>query len=264
MRISLNRGGRRGCFGGALILTVLPMLFTAFTAWKFSRTLKQGTPEVVDTISWIQKIPFIERVPGVSDALKQVQELIPEMRGVPGDPRRFDPVSSLGTARTFAGKGSQLVEMNVQFVGADGTQDLTAEYSPGPGTEYKFVREVGRPKDAPPPGAGGGDGKGPWYEVIEVRVARPGQRVSRTVNASRASFASKGMMRFPEKPTTDKTASIPDPTCSIASFWEIAKKAREIPADAVAQLKYDDDGYRFTVKGFKVDLRFDTSCKPRR
>ena len=93
------------------------------------------------------------------------------------DPTRFDPVASYPAVLAFAGDGAELLEFEARYVRADGTMDLNASYgSASPRTDYKFALKLAvPPTNAPPVGAGGGEGK-KWYQPVEIEVYEPGQR----------------------------------------------------------------------------------------
>jgi hypothetical protein len=240
----VRAGGARGCIVVLVLLVLVAFLlggFGARFAWRAARPLMKPA--------------------GFNEALSKLG-LIPEMRAVPGDASRFDPIASYAAVRDLAGPGAQLVSMNVRFVRSDGTLDLKAAYQPGPGADYSFVREVPRPATAPPPGAGGG--AGPWYEPVQVRVFEPGRRVTRTVNGSRSSFENTGMLRDPGTPTLNADKPIADPTCSMAALWKLATAGRAVPADAVASVRYQADGYSFTIADLKISAAFGPDCVRRK
>ncbi len=188
----------------------------------------------------------------------------PESQPVKGDPAHFDPIASLNDARTFAGSGSQLVSLVASYVRSDGTMDLTATYTPGPNTEYKFVREVPRPTNAPPVGAGGTK-NGKWYEAVTINVYQPGQTSyvrSFGGNVSTSySYTNEGMEKDVDDPTTNPDGPVlPDPKCSFVDLWKQAIK-KDAPKDAVAVITYSENGYDFNITG-TMDMQFDTNCKP--
>jgi hypothetical protein len=186
----------------------------------------------------------------------------PETKPIAGDPTHFDPLVGLDEARTFAGDGAQLVSIVASYVRSDGTMDLNATYSPAPSTEYKFLREVPRPENAPPVGAGGTKG-GKWYEPITIEVYEPGQ--TRHVTSfggnisSEYTYTNQGMEKNVDDPTSNPSDDIvADPTCSFTDMWNEALK-KDAPADAVAVIEYNSDGYEFNIVGTLV-LRFDENC----
>ncbi len=212
--------------------------------------------------AWRAAAPLM-KPDGLNEALSRISGgLVPEMREVAGDATHFDPIAAYGAARDLAGPGAQLTSMNVRFVRSDGTLDLKAAYSPSPGVDYGFVREVPRPANAPPPGAGGG--AGPWYEPVRITVLEPGRTISRSINGSRATFPNRGMIRYPETATLKADTPIADPACSLAALWKGATAGRNVPADAVAVVRYEADGYRFAIADLKVNAAFGPDCRPRK
>jgi hypothetical protein len=183
-----------------------------------------------------------------------------DTRPVPGDASRFNPLAALPDIRAYAGEGAQLISIEADYVRSDGTMELTAEYSPSPRVEYQFVREMPRPADAPPIGAGGAN-TGPWYEPITIKAYKPGQWWNVTRGNSEYSYMNQGLERETSSPRNDMTDQIvADPSCSFGDFWQVALK-KDAPKDAVATINYDQYGYSFSISGLSVDLRFDMTCR---
>jgi hypothetical protein len=197
-------------------------------------------------------IPFFETGGGNEDT-----------RPVPGDARRFDPIAALPGVREYAGVGAKLVSLRADYVRSDGTLDLNADYTPKPNVDYRFIREVARPADAAPIGAGGSN-TGPWYEPIRIRAYQPGQwrQVTRSGGgvSLRYSYMNRGMERDAGAPTTNAETVAPDPACSLADLWQVAL-TKDAPREAVAVIEYDAAGYEFRISGLSVDLGFDMDCK---
>lgn len=179
-----------------------------------------------------------------------------DTREVPGDPTRFDPIASYQAVRDYAGDNTELVSIDAYYVRSDGTLDLTVtNYTPR--VVYEFTRETPRPADAPPIGAGGTAGK--WYENISIEAYQPGKWWSVSSSSGDYSFMNKGMEREVEKPTSSQPTTVPAPRCSFADLWAEALK-HDAPRDAVAIIEYDRYGYRFSISGLSIDLRFDMEC----
>ncbi|MCC6629374.1 MAG: hypothetical protein IT340_18475 [Chloroflexi bacterium] len=186
-----------------------------------------------------------------------------EQRPIPGDPHRFDPAAGLATAREFAGDGAELVAIRLGGVRSDGTLDLQASYRPTPDAEYRFARRLAQPPPNAPPVGAGGSASGVWYEPVVVRFSEPGQR--RRVSATGGSaidYITTGLDRRTEAPTATATALAPPPVCTAAALWQQAR-TRGAPADAVARIEYNRDGYTFIISGTPVNLRFGHDCQPR-
>ncbi|MFN0146395.1 MAG: hypothetical protein ACKVT1_07795 [Dehalococcoidia bacterium] len=185
-----------------------------------------------------------------------------DTREAPGDARAFDPLAALPEIAAYAGEGARLISVEIALVRADGTLDLKASYTPKPQVTYTFAREIPRPADAPPPGAGGAN-TGPWHEPVEVRVYEPGQRRRRTTTSGgvrrTVDYVNKGMERDVGEASAAAVAFVETPACRIAEFWKAAI-AQGAPADGVARITYDADGYDFAVTGFRVSLRFGADC----
>jgi hypothetical protein len=99
---------------------------------------------------------------------------------------------------------------------------------------------------------------------VKIQVFEPGRTISRTINASRATFQNQGMIRDPGTATLSADKPIADPTCPMASLWKLATAGRNVPADAVAVVRYDEDGYRFTINDLKIGASFGSDCRPRK
>jgi hypothetical protein len=185
-----------------------------------------------------------------------------DTRDLPGDARSFDPFAALPAVLEYAGDGAQLVEIEMSLVRADGTMDLKPDYSPKPYTDYTFVREVPRPSDAPPPGAGAAN-TGPWYETVEIRAYEPGQTRRRVITGGNTNsdvrYKNKGLERSVSSARSGAVETVPFPACAVSDLFAEAI-ARGAPADAVARLTYDVDGYEFRITGMSIRLDFDHTC----
>ena len=192
-----------------------------------------------------------------------------QTRAVPGTASSFDPISSFEAAREFAGPDAQFISLRASNVRSDGTLDLTATYSPAPRVDYKFAREIPRPADAPPVGAGG-TGTGPWYEPVTVEAYRPGQRRQITTQSggSRVTFqhVNEGLTRSVSAASTSLDGKLVDaPQCAFKNLWQTALEANsKAQKDAVAIISFDSDGYDFVISGLGVSLHFDMDCRLKR
>lgn len=190
-----------------------------------------------------------------------------QTKPVPGGlPAAFDPISTYADVATFAGEGALLVSVDASQVRSNGTTDLTATYSPAPRVTYEFAKEVPRPANAPPVGAGGTSG-GQWYQPITIEAYQPGQtrRVSQSQGGARFTYTyvNEGMTRNVDAPTTSVsgfTKPLDPPTCAFSELWRVALE-QEAPADAVARIEYSSAGYRFVISGARISLDFDMDCK---
>ncbi len=186
---------------------------------------------------------------------------VPQTRPVMGDAANFDFSAAWGDIQAFAGADARLLEFRAQGIRSDGTLDLTANYTPR--VDLKFAREVPRPADAPPLGAGGGPG--PYYEPIEIEIYKPGTRrsVSSTSNGVRTTYqyVNDGMVRRTSTVTTSLGGTfIPAPECTFAELWQTALR-QGAPAEAVAVIEYDERGYTFRIKDINFVRNFDTGCR---
>ncbi len=186
---------------------------------------------------------------------------------VPGDARHFDPIAYFAGAEKFSGEGARLTGLEARHVASDGTLDLTASYRPT--VSYKFVREVPTPADHPP--AGKSDA-GSWHEPIEVNVSQPNVWRSVTSRGGKGvfgnvqySYLQRGIEREVRNPVSVKSVApaLPAPSCSFADLWRSAIAQANAPAGAVADIRYDADGYEFEIRDAKVHVLFDASCTVR-
>ncbi|MFV9504831.1 MAG: hypothetical protein AB4911_09730 [Oscillochloridaceae bacterium umkhey_bin13] len=184
-----------------------------------------------------------------------------QSRPVQGDPANYDPIAAYASLQAFAGEGAQLISLDAQFVRADGTLDLTASYNPAPRVNAEFALEVAPPENAPPIGAGG---LGTWYRRVSIHAYRPGQqgRVSSTGAGGSVTYTyvNEGMTRDIDDPATGTFTFLPTPTCAFADLWQVALE-RGAPANAVASIEYDDEGYDFRIRDVNFRLRFDNTCQ---
>lgn len=183
-----------------------------------------------------------------------------QTRPLQGDPTAFDPIAQFDELQDYAGADAQLVAFDAYYVRADGTMDLTADYNPR--VEAEFLSEVPRPDNAPPPGVAG-SGTGPWSVRINVSAYRPGQ--ARTVTqmggvSSRYTYVNDGMTREEDEPATNDDPALQPPRCSLRDMWRVAL-TKDAPADAVAIIRYDEDGYNFNISGVGIHLEFTPDCK---
>jgi hypothetical protein len=199
---------------------------------------------------------------GLGGLIDTFSNMGPEMQAISGDVSRFDPIGSLTQVRAFAGQGAKLTGISAYYVRSDGTMDLTASYMPAPYTEYEFVREVERPTNAPPVGAGGTT-NGQWYQPISIDASKPGVQRHVTSTGGGVSMSYNYVTQGLEKDVRDATTSfndaiLADPQCTFRDLWQIAIQ-NDAPRDAVATIRYNEDGYSFNIPG-TVNLDFDEDC----
>jgi len=185
------------------------------------------------------------------------------------NPTAFDPVAHYGEVLDFVRDGAldiegiRLVSVRASFVRSDGTLDLTAS-SYSPSVTYEFYRETSPPADAPPVGAGGSTSDNLYYEDVSIRVYEPGQwrSVTQVGNGARLSYTY--MNRGMDRDIDPASGSLPDfisaPSCSFADLWAVAIE-QDAPANAVAVINYDDNGYRFRINDLDISLRFNSNCQ---
>jgi hypothetical protein len=138
---------------------------------------------------------------------------------------------------------------------------LNASYTPAPYVTYDFVRKLDKaPANAPPIGAGGAN-TAPWYEPIEIHLYQPGQWRKVSSSSGSYTYVNKGMERSVDDAENGLSHPIvPPPTCPFAQLWSVAM-TKDAPAEAVAIIQYDAEGYSFSISGLSVYLEFDMDCK---
>lgn len=181
-----------------------------------------------------------------------------DTRPVEGNAARFDPIAQYETVQNYAGPNAQLLEIAAYYVRSDGTLDLTASY--GARVDYEFYRPTdAEGKEAPPLGAGG-TGTDQWYQTVSVEADQPGRTWHIESGSSEYSFTNQGLTREWDTPQNRiPGTAIPAPECSFATLWQIALE-REAPSEAVAIIRYDEDGYEFSISDTGIRLNFDTDC----
>lgn len=200
---------------------------------------------------------------GIDDLMNTVGSMSgPETRTISGNASSFNPIMALAEVNGFAGEDAQLVSIYAYYVRSDGTLDLNATYTPAPRVEYEFLREIPRPADAPPVGAGGTTA-GQWYEPVTIEAYQPGQtrHVSQTGGgvSLEYNYTNQGLEKHVGSPTTRPSgAVVAPPECSFSQLWQVALK-KDAPADAVAIIEYDESGYDFNISGV-LHLRFNADC----
>ncbi|MFA5935329.1 MAG: hypothetical protein WC787_00520 [Patescibacteria group bacterium] len=182
----------------------------------------------------------------------------------PGDAGAFDPIKAFMEVKTYAGN-VPLVEMTATHVRSDGTINLMADLSPRPTVSYDFVEEFKNDsEDAPPIGAGSGEGGVQWRDVT-VDVSHPNiwRHVTQIGGSINASYRYKylGMGKTIGSPRgSNYDTPLPDPLCPFVALWAVAMQ-KGTPSDAVAWIRYNKDGYDFWIRDTKYRYRFDTDCR---
>lgn len=185
-----------------------------------------------------------------------------EARPLPGgNYAHFDPVAEFDEIAAFAGKEAQFTEMIAYYVKPDGTLDLYADYNPR--ATYSFYNVIADTSDRPI--GAGGSAEGVLYQEVEIEIERPWQLYNRSVSSGGTrttyTYLTLGMDRDTDdgRPTPPGNA-IPAPLCSFADLWAAAIE-RGAPENAVAIIRYDEDGYNFTIQGSSIYLNFTPDCK---
>ena len=166
---------------------------------------------------------------------------------------RFDPIQALPDVGAMMGPSTRYWQFMAQGVRSDGTVDLTADYAPL--VTYQSFAEsasTGAPLGAPGQAA---------MQLVIVHAMRPGWHVASRDSDGTSWRLSRGLERS-QIPWHAHTTGLPtssSPTCPLAKLWEQAI-AQGTPADAVAQIVHNAQGYRFTIEGTSIEHRFDQGC----
>ncbi|HYO89457.1 MAG TPA: hypothetical protein VER79_12460, partial [Candidatus Limnocylindrales bacterium] len=211
---------RRGCGGLGCIIglivavaVVVPIIAVVVGMRAFAGDDFLGQiSEIVDTVSNIDAALGISTTP------------------LPGEASTFDPFAALPEVTAFAGAEAQLAEIEAVQVRSDGTQNLNADYAPPrPRTTYTYFREVPRPENAPPLGAGGSAGD-QWYEPITIEAYQPGamSQITRTGGGMniQTQFVNQGLKRQVNDPTNNLAfydgGFVAAPKCTTRQLWSAA------------------------------------------
>lgn len=198
--------------------------------------------------------------------------LMPNSAEVPGSggcggSDRYGAVENYKAVRKFAGKGAKLVELSAFHVESDGTLNPNAKY--GGGATYIFIRpsvmtakdelkekthKIGTSKK----GAAKKEKAPRPYERVRVTIQKSKSYNVQT-NGSSTTEKHGGMVRRIERVSAPGNV-IPPPQCTFKELWKSAI-ATGVPADAVAEIRYDSRGYQFTIKEIDVYLAFNTQCQ---
>jgi len=182
-----------------------------------------------------------------------------------GDPNNFNPITTFEDIKKFAGPNTQLISMEATFVNPTGNLNLNAEYSPSPNIVYKFVSEMATPPADEPPVGAGGKPNSKWYEPTNIKVYQPwqgGHVISYSGNGSlEYSYVNLGMQKDTDSPTNNLNEEIIEaPQCSFEKFWNIAIE-KKAPTNSVATIKYDQNGYKFSIRDTGIELLFNKNCE---
>jgi hypothetical protein len=178
---------------------------------------------------------------------------------VPGDASNFDPIAHFDAIQQYGGENLKIVSINAWYVRSDGTLDLYADYNPY--VEVVFYRELAQPPaDAPPVGAGGSPDDR-WYEKVEVKLRRPGQLWTVTSGGNSYQYVNLGMEQDVSRPTTHTPGEATSkPICSFKTLWDAALK-QDAPTSAVATIRYNANGYEFSIRDTNIRLNFNWECQ---
>lgn len=184
-----------------------------------------------------------------------------DTRAISGDASHYDPFAALPDVQDYAGDDAQLISISAQYVGSDGTMDLTADYYAS--VDYEFFRPaVGDPDSSVPLGVSGSQAVS-GYQRVTIRVWQPNQLRQVTSTNASYQYLHLGMAREISAPTQEKYGeSIGAPRCTTQQLWEAAI-GQDAPRQAVAIIDYTSEGYRFRINDTNIALNFDLDCELR-
>lgn len=176
------------------------------------------------------------------------------------DETRYDPLAVEGEIRDFAAWGIEeyadtleLQSVDIDYVRADGTLDLTADYEPT--VNWRWVGP--RLDPSGPPGVGSED----VYLTVRVEATDRHTESTGTGESTSQSFY-LGLRRYEYESEIEELRAVPWPKCSLTELWDHALQAGA-PDDGVAQIRYDHRGYDFEIEGVDIEIEFDHDCEPR-
>ncbi|MBN2441572.1 MAG: hypothetical protein JXJ04_09495 [Spirochaetales bacterium] len=177
---------------------------------------------------------------------------------IPGNDRKFNPVTSYEKVHAFAGKDTRLISIYANLVKSDGTLDIKADYKPT--VTYKFYRPIHKEeiKKGGPLGSGIKEQRNVYTaEEVTVTISYPHHYTLTINNGEPQSKYDPGMNRtryFNNKEYESLIAGPPGYTFEYV--WEEAIR-REVPADAVAVIYYDHTGYQFSIRDTSISYKID-------
>lgn len=175
----------------------------------------------------------------------------------PGDLQKFDPIASFAAMATYAGPEARLVSLQAYFVRTDGTMDLEAEYHPHLGAEFvtRATPEDVKAQGAVAPGSGFSVG-----DALQTSLAVRAPQTRHVSSGSREwNEDHLGMERDPGSKASGREKFAEPPHCGFAQMWQKAIE-QGAPADVVANIKYDSEGYTFEANGRDFRRRFGVDC----
>lgn len=184
-----------------------------------------------------------------------------DTRAIEGDGSAYDPIDAYDSVSAYAGENAQLISLEAYYVRSDGTLDLYAEYYPR--VDYDFYVEVSSEAGNDiPVGAPNSTGNADvLYQAVSIAVWHPNQM--RSVSTSRSySYMHLGMERDISQPQRSKPSNaVPAPACHFADLWATAIEKNDAPADAVAIIRYNAQGYNFSISDTDIRMQFGFDCE---
>jgi hypothetical protein len=183
-----------------------------------------------------------------------------DTREIEGEASHYDPIAAFDTVSDYAGENAELTSLEAYYVRSDGTMDLNAEYYPR--VDYDFYRVVSETDgNEVPLGAPNSTADAEvLYQAVSISVWKPYQM--RGVSTSNNySYMHLGMEREIDEPVRNRPAeAIPAPVCTFAELWATAIEKADAPAEAVAVIQYNAEGYYFYINDTDVRVYFDFDC----
>jgi hypothetical protein len=176
----------------------------------------------------------------------------------PGDLERFDPITTLGQVGAYAGSQPVLVSLSALHVASNGLLNLEAPYMPQVRYEFIAGATAADVEDQATPAPGFAIALGDRLRIdMEVHAS---YHLGGTCSGRSCGGTHRGMgRRAGGRVGPGGSTPVPPPTCSFAQLWRTAL-AHGVPANLVANIGYDKDGYDFRVIPEGYRAAFDSNC----
>ncbi len=165
---------------------------------------------------------------------------------IPGDDKHFDPIIQYDIIDAHAGNDTHFIGFEAFFVRRDGTVNPTESTTPR--VIYHFYQTQNTNN----------------YQLISVEISRPYTIITDYINGGpdRNQYLNLGMdrNRNSETTTNPNNEALP-PRCSLQDFWVVTMAEYDIDIQGFASVRYDADGYRFSIDDTAINLNFDTNCE---
>ena len=191
-----------------------------------------------------------------------------DIKSIPGNIRKFDPVLQLPKITEFAGERCVLTEILATYVKPDGTMDMKADYEPT--VFYMYIRkykEEDKKKSDAPIGVDQSVVKKREFESIGVKIIKPWEKFWKgedmDINARKhegmeRGFWSKAILKNPMVIDEFENYTNAAPPMSFAEIWNNAIDAGAPNENTVAVIIFSPLwGYTFKIPNTVYKYEFD-------